>query len=184
MSCRLLTLDACRLAIGFYPPFHYDASGGGGTGTLGPADAQGRQALQFPAADLSIPPLDGRSGRWLGLPLPPGLSIRIIPERLEGSLHRASGALQLQFEARFRFRVGALLSPPDLLVRTCLSTGASQGERHSGSGQPLDGSGQALLVGVAAVPPCGAAWLDRFLGLPDEALAVLRCRLDLPAEPA
>jgi hypothetical protein len=32
-------------------------------------------------------------------------------------------------------------------------------------------------VGVAKVPRCGAPWLDRFLGLPDEALAVLRCRL-------
>jgi hypothetical protein len=28
------------------------------------------------------------------------------------------------------------------------------------------------------VEPTGEAWLDRFLGLPDEALAVLRCRLE------
>jgi hypothetical protein len=34
-----------------------------------------------------------------------------------------------------------------------------------------------VLVGVAVVEPTGEAWLDRFLGLPDEALAVLRCRL-------
>ena len=32
-----------------------------------------------------------------------------------------------------------------------------------------------LLVGVAIVPPCGDPWLDRLLGLPDEALAMLRC---------
>jgi len=30
-------------------------------------------------------------------------------------------------------------------------------------------------VGVASVPPCGDPWLDRLLGLPDEALAMLRC---------
>jgi hypothetical protein len=32
------------------------------------------------------------------------------------------------------------------------------------------------------VPPSGDAWLDRFLGLPDEALAVLRCRITNVAE--
>jgi hypothetical protein len=30
---------------------------------------------------------------------------------------------------------------------------------------------------VATVAPSGETWLDRFLGLPDEALAVLRCQL-------
>jgi len=35
----------------------------------------------------------------------------------------------------------------------------------------------ALLVGVATVDPSGDPWLDRFLGLPDEALALLRCQL-------
>jgi hypothetical protein len=33
------------------------------------------------------------------------------------------------------------------------------------------------LVGVATVQPSGDAWFDRFLGLPDEALARLHCRL-------
>ena len=36
-----------------------------------------------------------------------------------------------------------------------------------------------MLVGVAQVKPCGEGWLDRFLGLPDEALAVLECQLTL-----
>jgi hypothetical protein len=44
-------------------------------------------------------------------------------------------------------------------------------------GTPLDGEGRGVLVGIATVPPTGEAWLDRFLQLPDEALAVLRCRL-------
>jgi hypothetical protein len=44
-------------------------------------------------------------------------------------------------------------------------------------GVPLDQDGRGVLVGVAVVEPTGEGWLDRFLGLPDEALAVLRCRL-------
>jgi hypothetical protein len=38
-----------------------------------------------------------------------------------------------------------------------------------------------MLVGVALVPLTGEGWLDRFLGLPGEALAVLCCQL-LPAD--
>ena len=53
--------------------------------------------------------------------------------------------------------------------------------RHRARGQVLDAAGSGVLVGVATVPPSGDAWLDRFLGLPDEALAVLRCRIT--AEP-
>ena len=44
-------------------------------------------------------------------------------------------------------------------------------------GVPLDRDGRGVLVGTATVEPTGEAWLDRFLGLPDEALAMLRCRL-------
>jgi hypothetical protein len=44
-------------------------------------------------------------------------------------------------------------------------------------GQPLGDDGGALLVGVAMVPPSGEPWLDHFLGLPDEALAMLRCTM-------
>ena len=66
--------------------------------------------------------------------------------RLEGNLNASSGAVHLHFRARFFFRVGRLYRAP------------------------------ALLVGVAQVPPSGEGWVDRFLGLPDEALALLRCR--------
>jgi hypothetical protein len=46
-------------------------------------------------------------------------------------------------------------------------------------GQRLDQNNRGMLVGAARVEPCGAAWLDRFLGLPDEALAVLECRFEI-----
>ena len=47
---------------------------------------------------------------------------------------------------------------------------------NSSGGTRVDDGG-ALLVGVAMVPPSGDPWLDHFLGLPDEALAMLRCSM-------
>ena len=69
----LQTLAGCGLAIAAYPRFRYDASGGRGLGLLAEADASGARALRFDPASLIIPPLDWRSTRFLGLPLPPGL---------------------------------------------------------------------------------------------------------------
>jgi hypothetical protein len=172
----LQTLAGCSLVIGAYPRFRYDARGGGGVGRLSDGDGTGSQLLRFDPDVLHIPPLHWSTTRFLGLPLPPGLVITIHPERLEGSLDGATGAMALRFCARFRFAIGSLYRAPDLIVDTTLSTGPVQGRRHQATGQPLDGDGQAQLVGVATIAPSGDPFLDRFLGLPDEALALLRCR--------
>jgi hypothetical protein len=174
---QLQTLEGCELAIGGYPHFRYNACGGGATGTAQTLD-DGRIQLHFPSECVTIPSLNSRTTRFLGLPLPPGLQITIHPERLAGLLDPNSGALSLEFRSRFRLQIGRF-SAPDLLVETTLSTGAVQSRRHHSEGQPLRGGGPGLLVGAATIAPCGAAWLDRFLGLPDEALAVLRCSLQL-----
>jgi hypothetical protein len=172
----LHTLAGCGLVIGAYPRFRYDARGGGGVGRLSDGDSTGAQRLNFDPAALRIPPLHWRTTRFLGLPLPPGLVITIHPEQLEGSLDGATGAMALRFCARFRFAIGSLYRAPDLIVDTTLRSGPVQGRRHQATGQPLDGDGQAQLVGVATIAPSGDPFLDRFLGLPDEALALLRCR--------
>ena len=175
-TLHLHTLAGCRLVIGRYPPFGYDARGGGGPG-IGWGDS-----LQFPAETLTIPPLNTATTRFLGLPLPPGLSIAISAEELAGSWERQSGAIALHYRARFRFRAAlagrALYAPPDLQIACTLSSGSAQGQRHRAHGCPLSADGRARLVGVARVEPCGDALLDRFLGLPDEALAVLECRIE------
>ena len=176
-SCSLHTLVDCDLAIGGWPRFRYDASGGGGGGQLGHPDDTGRRTLRFDADQLVIPRLDRRTGRWLGLPLPPGLAIEIQPEGLEGSLDAGAGSVALRFTSRFRFSVGQLYRAPDLVVDTLLTTGSVRGERHRAEGRPLDADGRMRLVGVATVQPSGDPWFDRFLGLPDEALARLHCRL-------
>ncbi|CAK6689286.1 hypothetical protein I1E95_08965 [Synechococcus sp. CBW1107] len=175
-TLELSTLADCGLAISGYPRFRYDARGGGGSGRLGQPAGDGSRPLRFQPDGLRIPPLDWRSTRVLGVPLPPGLSIGIEAEQLEGVLDPASGSLALNFRARFLFRLGSLYSAPPLLVTTELVTGDISSQRHRRRGQPLDSDGLALLVGVATIQPSGEPWLDRVLGLPDEALALLRCR--------
>jgi len=177
MNLALATEDGCALAIGFYPRFRYDGRGGGGAGQAGEALGEGWQALVFEPASLAIPPLNRRTTRLLGWPLPPGLEIVIHPDKLEGRWHPESGAVELTFLARFALLVAAWPVAPDLIVATQLATHTVQGQRHKAQGMPLDGHGRGVLVGVATVAPTGEGWVDRFLQLPDEALAVLRCQL-------
>lgn len=174
---RIETLPGCRLLIGRYPAFDYNASGGGGAGT----GQTGGGALEFTAESLNVPPLNGASTRFLGLPLPPGLEIAITAQKLAGTWQPETGLVNLEFQARFRFRIGMgsldLYRAPDLRIACTLTTGTGAGQRHRAKGQALDQRGEGVLVGLATVPPSGDAWLDRFLGLPDEALAVLHCRI-------
>jgi hypothetical protein len=178
---QLTTASGCSLAIGPFPRFSYDARGGGGSGLLLPLDAEGRRPLHFSAGELRIPPLTGRTGRCLGLPLPPGLQIRILPERLQGWLDPASGSVQLHFQARFLFSAGRFYQAPPLWVDTMLTSATPAcpvpvrwGEVE---GQAREPDGALTLVGVAPVAPSGDRWFDSFLGLPSEALALLRCQL-------
>jgi hypothetical protein len=181
-SARLQTLEGCGLVISHYPGFRYNATGGGALGHV-EALVDGRQALIFPADQVQIPPLSSRTGRFLGLPLPPGLQINIEPERLDGHLDPSNGHIELHFLARFRLQLQLagrrLYSAPPLLVDTRLSTAAVSSHRHQINGRPLSMDSRGRLVGVAMVPTSGEPWLDRFLGLPDEALAVLDFELRL-----
>lgn len=174
---RLETLEACRLVIGRYPGFLYDGRGGGG---LGCTD-QNSGALLFPPGQLTIPPLNSSTTRFLGLPLPPGVAIAIEAQELQGCWDPTQGDVRLAFRARFRFRIAVgsatLYRAPDLLIACQLSSGEAIGRRHRACGSTLNAAGEGQLVGVAQVAPSGDALLDRFLGLPDEALAVLRCRI-------
>jgi hypothetical protein len=175
-TLQLQTEAGCGLVIGRYPRFRYDARGGGGPAELGAPDDDGWQPLVFDPFSLRIPALTGRTTRFLGLPLPPGLAIAVHAEQLDGRWQPATGGVELQFRSRFRFSAAGLYQAPDLIVQTQLVTGSVRGQRHRAQGQPLDALGQGLLVGVATVQPTGEAWFDRFLGLPEEALALMRCR--------
>jgi hypothetical protein len=181
-EARLITLAGCGLVIGGYPRFRYNALGGQALGEVAQA-GQDLKRVQFPANTIRIPDLNWRTTRFLGLPLPPGLKIGIQPEQLAGQIQTSTGQVELQFRSRFRFCMGASaglqLSAPDLGVETRLTTEAISSQRHNVQGQRLDQNNRGVLVGTARIEPCGAAWLDRFLGLPDEALAVLECRFEI-----
>jgi hypothetical protein len=180
-SLQLRTDAGCELAIGPWPRFRYDARTGGGPGRSGLPDAEGWCALVFEPEPLQIPPLNARTARILGLPLPPGLAIAIRPLELAGRWRPQDGAVDLAFDARFELRLAGRMVAPELTVTTRLGSGPVEGRRQRALGRPLDGDGRGVLVAVAEVPSTGALWLDRFLGLPGEALAVLRCQL-IPAE--
>jgi hypothetical protein len=137
--------------------------------------------VAFDPAGLRIPALNSRTGRILGLPLPPGLEIAIRPQALAGRWQPETGLVDLAFEARFQLLLGGRPAAPDLQVATQLGTGEASWQRGPVAGRPLDAEGRGVLVGVALVPLTGEGWLDRFLGLPGEALAVLCCQL-LPAD--
>jgi hypothetical protein len=178
---RLTTLAGCGLAIGAYPRFSYDARGGEGIGRLGDPEGGGRR-LEFAPRELRVPPLSWRSTRMLGIPIPPGLGIAIEPLQLSGTLEPLGGELRLRFRARFHCSALGIYRPAPLEIDTELTTGGIESRRHRCRGAALDGDGEGLLVGVAQVPPSGDRWLDRFLGLPDEALAMLRLRLTPPQD--
>ena len=159
-----------RLSISIYPPFAYNATGGLGaarvTQTAPVGAPEGALGLAFDSID--VPPLDWRTTRFLGLPLPPGLRIDIVLKRLEvreccdvcvfawergrggrfshsttppthqGWIHPPTGAVSLAFDADFFFTAFGVYKPPAIGVVTNLITGATTGKQLSGAGAPRD----------------------------------------------
>jgi len=180
--CRIRTLPDCELAVSIFPSFAYNAGGGGGAGTAAPLPgADAAIAVQFDPTTLRIPDLNFGTASIFGLPIPPPLNIAIQPKRLAGTVQPASGIVQLDFDAEFRFTAGPLYAAPPLLVRTTLTTESSSGEIHAATGRRMaPGGGAARLVGVARVPRVegGDVLLNAFLQLPTDALAVLSCEFE------
>ena len=177
-QATLRTRRGCALAISVYPHFSYDASGGGGTATA--TTESGRTALEFAAGDVTIPRLDWRTARFLGLPLPPGLAIDVQPLALTGWVEEGSGVVELDFRADFFFTgLFGLYAPPAIKVTTRLSTAGATGSMLTGTGRRRAPDGSARLAGVARVDPTGDALLDWFLRAPSECLAELEADLVL-----
>ena len=176
-SMHLKSLEGCRLKIGSYPSFSYNAYGGGGKGTLIPSQKNNILYLSFSSKTFSIPPLTSQTTKFLSFPLPPGLKIEMIMNKLEGTIDQNSGEVLFKFESKFVFTVGAIIKFPDLLVKTFLTTGKVKGKLHEGQGLVLQKDGYTKLVGIATIPTTGNKFLDNFLGLPNEALAELKCEI-------
>ena len=172
---QLKSLEGCRLTIGSYPPFSYNAYGGGGKGTLLPSKKNNILYLIFSSKTFSIPPLSSKTTKFLSLPLPPGLKIEISMDKLEGTIDKNSGAVLFQFESRFVLSIGTIIKFPDLLVKTSLQSGTVKGKLHQGKGLVVQKNGNTKLVGISIIPRTGNKILDALLGLPNEALAELQC---------
>ena len=176
-SMELRSLEGCRLLIGSYPPFSYNASGGGGKGTLLPSKHNHILSLSFSSKTFSIPPLNSRTTKFLSLPLPPILKIKMSLDKLEGTINKNSGEVLLEFESKFIFSIGAIAQFPALSVNTSLHTGKVKGKLHEGEGIVMQKNGKVKLVGISTIPPTGNKILDTFLSLPNEALAELQCEI-------
>ena len=175
---RLKSLEGCRLKIGSYPHFDYNASGGGGEGELISSKTNNNNYyLRFSSQTFSIPPLTSQTTKFLSLPLPPGIKIKMSLDKLEGNIDKDSGKILLEFESKFVLSIGEIFKFPDLLVNTSLKTGLVKSKLHTAQGLALRKTGKTKLVGIAIIPRTGNKILDTFLGLPNEALAELECEI-------
>ena len=174
---KMKSLEGCRLTIGSYPPFTYNAYGGGGKATVIPSQKNNLLHVSFSSETFSIPPLTSRTTKFLSLPFPPGFKIEMSMEELQGTIDENSGEVLLKFESKFIFSIGGMLKFPKFIVKTLLKTGKVKGRLHEGEGLALQNNGITKLVGISIIPKTGNKILDTFLGLPNEALAELQCEL-------
>mmetsp|Transcript_7349 Transcript_7349/g.18236 ORF Transcript_7349/g.18236 Transcript_7349/m.18236 type:complete len:237 (-) Transcript_7349:358-1068(-) len=168
---KLRTQKNCELAVSVYPMFAYNALGGGGWATV-TDEGQGIVRVQFDADGLVIPPLCWKTASIFGVPIPPPLNIAIKPQRLEGTMNTITGEVNLNFDAEFEFTAGPLYKAPPLVVKTLLTTGTTQGRFRKATGSPVV-NGVGKLVGAATVEKTGDAFMDTFLMLPTDALAIM-----------
>ena len=91
----LESLDQCRLFIGSFPHFDYDASGGGGEGTLLRTKEKNIYNISFSKGSFSIPPLTSKTTKFLSIPLPPGIKIEMNMDKLLGTINDHSGEIIL-----------------------------------------------------------------------------------------
>ncbi len=173
---QLTSLKGCRLAIGSYPHFHYNASNGGGKASIINNKTTNIQHIKFSPETFSIPPLTWQTTKFLSLPLPPGLEIKMYLETLEGTINQKTGEVILSFEASFILQILSIYRFPGLLVKTTLNSGKVKSSLHEETGINLQSNGKMKLVGVAIIPPTNNHYFNRFLNLPTEALAILNCR--------
>ena len=199
-SAELFVKSDSSLGVSIYPDFAYDGQGGNASGRCYDK-GDGRFDIEFDPETIKIPALCSDTTTLLGLPIPPPLSISIVPKKLSGYADINSGEVQLNLNSLFCFSIGRLYSAPPLQVITLLTTQKSTGRLRSGVGSRLDLKGvnkddncivrsDCRLVGVASVPKVpireSTVLLDilfsAFLQLPTEALANLSATLKLVRE--
>lgn len=79
---QLRVWEDCELAVSIYPRFSYNAQGAGGLGSAEDL-GEGVARVSFDPETFTIPSLDYRSTKVLGVPIPPPLKIAIDMQKLE-----------------------------------------------------------------------------------------------------
>ncbi len=161
------------LYIGNFPKFLYNATGGGGKGILGPVNDMGIRNIYFSTETFSIPSLSWRNTKILGIPLMPGLEIKIVPKILQGTFNTITNKLYLEFKAEFILILFSLVKAPKLHINTSLKT-INQNKYAFDNDKSYVSQ---MLIGRSIVPKTGHFLLDNFLSLPCEATAELICNL-------
>jgi len=172
---RLKTGSGCDLGVGIYPNFNYNATGGGGWASV-QHEGEGVLRIKFDPTTVVIPDLSWRTATIFSIPIPPPLNIAIVPQLLEGTVDTNTGEVSLQFDALFNFTTGFYSARP-LVVQTFLTTGPTQGRFRSGVGSVFVNN-MGRLAGTATVEKTGDLFMDTFLSLPTDTLAVLNAELE------
>lgn len=81
--------------------------------------------------------------------------------------------VELEFIANFNFSAGPLYRAPSLFVETILTTEDTNGSFRKGQGRRLDSKGNCVLAGTARISRVNDVFMDNFLMLPTDVLAVL-----------
>lgn len=84
----------------------------------------------------------------------------------------------MEFTANFLFSVGSLYRAPPLVVNTLLTTETTAGRLRGGQGRRLDSEGKCKLVGVAPLDRIQDAFMNAFLTLPTECLAIMEAQFN------
>ncbi len=169
-TVHMLVAKEGLLAISFLgsvAEFPYDGRGSDGVGTLVP-ERDGTASIEF--FDFHVPPLQFVQGF-------DGIMIDIVPHSLSGRIDMCTGRIDLDFDATFTPCIGSQRMTSISIVTT-ITTETSAGYTHSLVGERLNMWGDALLVGVAKVPPTGDPAIDMLLDLPNDALCRLPVHLD------
>ena len=103
--------------------------------------------------------------------------IRLCRGPTSYTLDQDSGTVILKFESQFIFSILSIFHFPALLIKTTLTSRKVKGNLQEAEGKVINNNGEATLVGIATVPKTENIILDTLLMLPNEALAILKCKI-------
>ena len=175
---KLLTEKECAVGVAFYPDFAYNAEGGVAVGTVTNVNVDGKVAINFDCAQVSIPAVDGSTSDVMGLPLPPLFKAEVVPQSMVGFIEKSTGKVELEVDADITLSAKPLYTSASVRVPLTLTSETSWGATRSARGKRLDSEGRCVLVAVARVPPVSDLAVSAAMMLPSDVLVALQARFE------